>query len=848
MLHDAQPVLLLTNTQIESDLPGPGLIARLVLDDPVTIEMLGGYADTDPTDTDRTTLLAPAHPAYLIYTSGSTGSPKAVLVEHQNVVALAVDSCFRGGGHECVLVHSPLVFDASTYEVWVPLLGGGHIVLAPGGHLTPAVLRRLVQEHQITALFITTALFNLLIQEAPDALNGCREVWFGDESVSVQVVDQALKTCPQLQVVHVYGPTETTTFATSWPVPRDKFTGAEVPIGRPMDNTRVFVLDADLQVVPAGVIGELYITGAGLARGYLRRPGLTSERFVACPFGCGERMYRTGDLVRWRTNGQLVFVGRADNQVKVQGFRIELGEVEAALARHPDVGQVVVTAQEDWSTGKRLVAYVVPAAGRQAEPSALREFVAQYLPDYMVPVSWVALDGLPLTPNGKVDRRGLPAPHRAVEASGWGPRTPQEQVLCEVFAEVLALPGVGVDDNFFEVGGDSLAATRVVSRVRSVWGVELAVRALFEAPTVAQLARRVVGTERARLALMVCARPDVVPLSFAQHRLWFVDQLEGTSAAYHIPLALRLSENLDHSALHTALGDVIARHESLRTVFPHIDGVPFQQVLGAQETRPALPITQITAAELPEVLAGTTRRRFDLAAGPPMRTELFRLGPDEHVLLIVIHHIAGDDWSLGPLSRDLASAYTARCQGHVPGWAPLPVQYTDYTLWQRQLLGDHTDPDSLVTAQLSYWTEALAGLPEQVELPADRPRPAIASYRGEYLTVALDTTLHQGLVDLARQGGASVFMVLQAGLAALLSRLGADSDIPVGSPIAGRTDQATDDLIGFSSTRWYYAPTPPVIHHSPNCSLGYGRPRWPPTPTKTCPSNTSSKSSTPPDP
>jgi amino acid adenylation domain-containing protein/non-ribosomal peptide synthase protein (TIGR01720 family) len=797
MLHDAQPLLLLTNTQIAGDLPDTGVTARLVLDDPVTTEMLSGYPDTDPTDTDRATLLMPAHPAYVVYTSGSTGTPKAVSIEHQNVVALAVDSCFRGGGHERVLVHSPLVFDASTYEMWVPLLGGGQIVVAPGGHLSPEVLRRLVKDHQITALFITTALFNLLIQEAPDALNGCREVWFGGEAVSVQMVDQALKNCPQLQLVHVYGPTETTTFATSWYVPQDKSPGAEVPIGRPMDNTRMFVLDTGLQVVPVGVVGELYIAGAGLTRGYSRRPGLTSERFVACPFGRGERMYRTGDLVRWRADGQLVFVGRVDNQVKLRGFRIELGEVEAAVARHPDVGQAVVTVREDRPTEKRLVAYVVPIAGRQVKSGAVREFVAQYLPDYMVPVSFVMLDGLPLTRNGKVDRRGLPAPHIAVDAAGWGPRTPQEQILCEVFAEVLGLAGINVDDNFFEAGGDSLVATRVVSRVRSVLGVELPIRALFEAPTVTQLAQRVVGTERARLALMVCARPDVVPLSFAQRRLWFVDQLEGSSAASHIPLALRLSGKLDHSALHTALGDVIARHESLRTVFPQIDGVPSQQVLDAHEACPALTITEITSVELPEVLAGTIRRWFDLAVEPPMRTELFRLGADEHVLLIVIHHVAGDDWSLGPLSRDLASAYTARCQGQAPDWAPLPVQYTDYTLWQHQLLGDHTDPDSLVAVQLSYWTKALAGLPEQLELPADRPRPAIASYRGEYLNVRLDATLHQDLVDLARQGGASLFMVLQAGLAALLSRLGAGRDIPVGSPIAGRTDQATDDLIGF---------------------------------------------------
>ncbi|MGH3998090.1 MAG: condensation domain-containing protein, partial [Pseudonocardiaceae bacterium] len=384
-----------------------------------------------------------------------------------------------------------------------------------------------------------------------------------------------------------------------------------------------------------------------------------------------------------------------------------------------------------------------------------------------------------------------------VASSGRTPRTPQEQLLAELFAEVLGLPGVGADNDFFDLGGHSLLATRLVARIRATFGVELELRALFETPTAAGLAARLDDAGPARLALMACERPDVVPLSFAQRRLWFLHQIEGPSATYLMPWAVRLSGELDRAALQAALGDVVARHESLRTVFPQVEDTPRQLVLDAQAALPSLTVTETTQTALPEMLATAAERGFDLATEAPLRAELFTLAPDEHVLLVVLHHIAGDGWSMDPLSQDLASAYTARRQGREPAWTPLPVQYVDYTLWQHQLLGDQTDPNSLFAAQLAYWTQALAGLPEQLDLPTDRPRPAMVSYRGASVEVRLDARLHQGLISLARQGGASVFMVLQAGLVALLSRLGAGSDIPLGSPIAGRTDQALDDLVGF---------------------------------------------------
>ncbi len=441
------------------------------------------------------------------------------------------------------------------------------------------------------------------------------------------------------------------------------------PIGRPIWNTRVYVLDGGLEPVGAGVVGELYVAGAGLARGYLKRSGLTGERFVADPFGAaGGRMYRTGDLARWRADGVLDFLGRADQQVKLRGFRIEPGEIEAALLRHAAVAQAAVIAREEAPGQKRLVAYVVAAADREVDAAALRARLGESLPDYMVPSAFVVLDALPLTANGKLDRKALPAPDltpKAVRA----PRTPQEQVLCALFAEVLGLQHVGIDDNFFALGGHSLLATRLVSRIRTTLDVEIAIRALFEAPTVEALAKRLHEGEAPRPALLAVARPSEIPLSFAQRRLWFIERLEGPSATYNIPMALRLEGVLDQAALEAALGDVVQRHESLRTVFPETLGVPRQVILEASVARPRLEVEQVTAAALAEALAAAARHGFDLATQPPLRVHLFVLGDSEHVLLLLLHHIAGDGWSMAPLWRDLAMAYAARLRGPDAGAA-----------------------------------------------------------------------------------------------------------------------------------------------------------------------------------
>ncbi|MGH3914895.1 MAG: amino acid adenylation domain-containing protein [Pseudonocardiaceae bacterium] len=795
LLHDAQPALLLTTTQLAGDLLDTTLTTRLLIDDPDTRTMLDGGKDTDPTDTDRTTPLLPAHPAYVIYTSGSTGRPKGVIVTHQGISSLAAAQIerFEIHAHSRVLQFASPSFDASLSELCLALLSGAALIVAPAEQLLPgAPLITLTRHQQVTHLTLPPA--TLAVMPAPDALPPTMTLITAGEACPPDLV---ATWSTNRRMINAYGPTETTVCATM-SHPLSAATPPPPPIGQPIINTRAYVLDPGLQPLPPGMVGELYIAGAGLARGYLRHPALSAARFVADPYGPpGKRMYRTGDLAHWHDDGNLEFAGRADQQLKIRGFRIEPGEIETALEAHPDIAHAAVIARKDQPGDTRLVAYVVAAAGSAPRLDLLRDSLRRRLPDYLVPAALVMLDALPLTPNGKLDRTALPAPELDAVDTGHAPRTPQEQLLAELFAEVLGVARVGVDDDFFELGGHSLLATRLIARIRANLGLDLGFPALFEAPTVAGVAAHLDGAGQARLALTAGERPDVVPLSFAQRRLWFLHQMEGPTATYNVPLALRLSGKLDRPALHAALGDVVSRHESLRTVFSHAEGVPYQQVLDARAARPQLAITEISGTELAEGLAVAAGRGFDLAVEPPVRAELFILAPDEQVLLIVMHHIAGDGWSLGPLSRDLVAAYAARCRGQAPGWAPLTVQYADYTLWQRRLLGDENDPGSTFARQAGYWTAALAGLPEQLQLPTDRPRPAVASYRGGQLTVQFDPALHQGLVGLARRGGASVFMVLQAGLAALLSRLSASSDIVVGSPIAGRTDQALDDLIGF---------------------------------------------------
>ncbi|MFI5766922.1 condensation domain-containing protein, partial [Streptomyces sp. NPDC051563] len=456
--------------------------------------------------------------------------------------------------------------------------------------------------------------------------------------------------------------------------------------------------------------------------------------------------------------------------------------------------------REDQPGDKRIVAYVTRATsdgGVEVDEQLLRTFCGQSLPEFMVPAGVVQMDEFPLTPNGKLDRNSLPAPRYAVGMAGRTPRTPQEEILCGLFAEVLGLERVGIDDGFFDLGGHSLLATRLVSRIRTMLGVELTISALFNASTPGELSNALGNAPESRSSLRAQQRPSLLPLSFAQSRLWFLDHLEGPNSTYNEYSAFRLSGVVDARALRAALVDVVGRHEALRTVFPEVDGEPYQHVLGPDEVRLEFDVREMDESALSGSLREAVRRTFDLETDLPVRAALFVLGPQEHVLLLVMHHIACDGWSMAPLAKDLSSAYEARLKGDVPRWAPLLAQYADYTLWQRDVLGETGDPESAYAHQLAYWARVLDGLPDVLELPTDRPRPAIQSHQGEVVAFRCDRDLHRGLEQLAQEHGCTLFMVVQAGIAALLTRLGAGTDIPIGSPIAGRTDEALDDLVGF---------------------------------------------------
>ncbi|MFD9960609.1 amino acid adenylation domain-containing protein [Amycolatopsis sp. NPDC058986] len=1186
MLRDTQPALVVTTAEFaerfaEDDCP------LLVLDDPATVEAIDQAGPSIP---------RPGHAdqlAYVMYTSGSSGVPKGIAIPHRAVLGLADDHRYRNGDHQRVLVHSPQAFDASTYDLWVPLLGGGRVVVAPPGRLDTGALAALLAEGGITGFCLPTGLFRVVAEEHPDCLAGIREVWTGGDVAPPAAVARVLRCCPGLSVVNGYGPTETTTFATCYPMRSPDDIRDPVPIGSPMDGMRVYVLDSALRPVLPGVAGELYIAGNGLARGYAQRPGMTAERFVACPFGApGDRMYRTGDRVVWSEEGELDYRGRADEQVKVRGFRIEPGEVEATILTHRGVGEAVVAWNDDGSGERRLVGYVVPGvddagemdvadqvdewrrlyddlyAGSDTElgedfkgwnssydgaPIALPEMtewrdavvdrilawsprrlleigvgtglllsrlmreveefwgtdisapvverlnqqvaqagyddrvwlrtaaadeiddlpehhfdtivlnsVVQYFPDadyldrvltsamnllapggriivgdirsatslqlfhtavrrahcpdepasaarasvaravlmeeelvldpewfhvwagehlavadvrlkrgrahneltrhryevtlhktphtaidlgaapvlrwghhldrlaesrrhcdagpvrlsgipnarltgeaaaaaalsltarsthgpeldpedvadwaaehhlgvvltpsadadcfdavvmpermargrvlagtfvpvgrssrtlansprkarrigaligevhdllrdrlpgYMVPAAIIAIARIPLTANGKVDRRALPAPDYAGQVSGRGPRDPREQILCGLCAEVLGLDRVGIDDDFFALGGHSLLATRLISRIRTTFGVEIPISTIFQAPTVAELAERLSPGTRVRPSLRPMAqRPERSPMSYAQRRLWFIDRFEGPSATYNAPVPLRLIGELDVPALRQAMRDVVVRHESLRTIFAEdAEGIPYQRVLPAFEVGVDLPVTDVLPEQVEDAVVAAAAHAFDLTTEIPIRASVLRCGPGEHVLVLVFHHIAMDGSSMAPFARDLASAYAARRGGSAPAWADLPVQYTDYTLWQRELLGDESDPDSLMTRQSAYWRAELADVPLPLTLPTDRPRPPVASHRGDIVEFTVDAGTMRVVEKLARDHDATVAMVLQAAVAALLLRLGGGEDLTIGSPIANRTDEQLTDLVGFFVNTW----------------------------------------------
>ncbi|MGE0779510.1 amino acid adenylation domain-containing protein, partial [Mycolicibacterium sp.] len=770
--------------------------AKLVIGEPITD--LDGYRNDDPVDTDRVRPLRPDNTAYLIYTSGSTGLPKGVPVPHRPVAEYFVwfKDDYRVDADDRLLQVASPSFDVSIAEVFGTLACGARLVIhRPDGLRDIGYLTDLLRDEGITAMHFVPSLLGLFLSlPGVNQWRTLQRVPIGGEALSGEVADKFHATFDAL-LHNFYGPTETVINATRFKVEGRQGTRI-VPIGKPKINTAIYLLDDALQPVPVGSIGEIYIGGTHVAHGYHRRPGLTAERFVSDPFSPGARMYRSGDLARRNADGDVEFVGRADEQVKIRGFRIELGDVSAAITVDPSVGQAVVVVSELPGLGKSLVGYLTPADGHGVDVERVRARVAAALPEYMTPAAYVVVDEIPITAHGKIDRAALPEPQLSAGTEFREPAEGTERALADVFTTLLGHDRVGADDSFFDLGGHSLLATKLVAELRSRFGVDVGVRDVFELGTVARLAAHLDAladsgaATRPRLA--PAAHDGPVPLSSSQLRSWFGFRVEGPSPISNIPFAARLSGPCDVDAVVAAIGDVVDRHAVLRTTYREIDGVPHQIV-----HQPApVPVRRARGDGeewLQAELARERRHAFDLERDWPIRAAVLAVGAD-HVLSVVIHHIAGDHWSGGVLFADLVTAYRARAAGHPPTWTPLPVQYTDYGAWQARLLAEDT---GIIAPQREYWQNQLTGLPEEAGLPLDFTRPRLPSGKGDAVEFGIDGATRDRLAALCRELGITEFMLLQTAVAVVLAKAGAGTDIPLGTPVAGRTEAELEHLVGF---------------------------------------------------
>ncbi|CAM3084033.1 mycobactin peptide synthetase MbtE [Williamsia muralis] len=797
----------------------------------------------DPVDADRIRPLLPAGLAYVIYTSGSTGRPKGVPVPHAAIAdhLAGFHAQFGMTAEDRLVQTSSVSFDASLFEVFCTLTLGATLVIPKSDGLQdiPYMADLLVRQGVTVMHMVPSMLGMFLLLPGVNEWTTLRQIPVGGEALPGEIADK-FGTVFDAQLRNNYGPTEAVVAATHYPV--DGPQGVRiVPIGVPNRNVTVYILDAALQLVPTGVVGEIYIGGEQLARGYLGRPALTAERFVADPMSPGGRLYRTGDLARWNVDGDIEFVGRIDEQVKIRGFRIELGEVESALAGHPAVARALVIVTDDPRVGASLAAYLVAERDQTIEIGAVRDHAASVLPEYMVPSGFAVIDEIPLTAHGKLDRRALPEPVSSRPAESRAPTTPTEIRVAALFASLFGRDDIGADDSFFELGGHSLLAARLVTQIRTEFGVDIDVRAPFDTPTVAGLATWLVAQVRSEFGIdldahdddeggdwdlssssiaeaaasssltgaprrpAISARteaPEHVPLSYSQLAMWFARSFEGPSAVGNIPMAVRIDGPLDVPALTDALGDVIARHSALRTTFVEREGVPYQ-VVGPVEPA-VLPLTVVNGTSIAEKEARLSAE-LDRVAGHTfaieserlIRTELFSLGDNSHVLSILVHHMVIDHWSFNLLLADVATAYRHRL-GHrsAPPWLPLPIQYSDYALWQRDLFEPGAVAHDVGDAQLEYWRSTLAGIPDHITVAADRPRPAVLGKTGEIVTFAVPADLRAKLRAVADRVGVSEFMLLNSAVATLLHKLGGGDDITIGTPVAGRTDDATADIVG----------------------------------------------------
>ncbi|WPB76076.1 amino acid adenylation domain-containing protein [Archangium violaceum] len=796
MLQDTGVMVIVTQEKLADELPAQGALF-------VCLDADWDQVEVQPEDNVASGITA-ENVAYVMYTSGSTGRPKGVCVPHRAVVRLVKGSTFIDmGPQEVFLQLAPISFDASTLELWGSLLHGAKLVVYPAGTPSLDELGATLANSGISTLWLTAALFEQMQATQSQSLRSVRQLLAGGDVLPVVRVKERL--AQGGIVVNGYGPTENTTFTCCYPMREVSQVGHSVSIGKPIASTQVYLLDASLQPVPVGVVGELYTGGDGLAVGYLNQPELTAEKFVPHPFSAepGARLYRTGDLARYLPDGRIEFFGRRDAQVKVRGFRIELGEIETVLTQHAQVREAVVVVREDVPGDKRLVAYVT-AKDDAPDTTALRAWMKERLPEYMVPPAYVVLEILPLSPNGKVDRKALPAPDgaRSDEATFEPPRTDTEVKLADIWRSLLGVERVGLNDDFFELGGHSLLATQVVVRIREAFQTELALRELFDTPTLAGLSTRIDvsrGTSPMSQtpALQRVSREGHLPLSFAQQRMWFLEQLQPGSAFYNIPVTVRMEGQLDVPALERSFEELVQRHESLRTVFREEQGQPVQVI--APEAR--LPLTVVDLRELPagereaEVrrqVEAEVRRPFDLKTGPLLRPLLLRQDEQLHVLMLTMHHVVSDGWSMGVLVREMAALYEAHVQGKASPLPELPVQYADYAAWQRDWL-----QGEVLTQQLDHWRQQLTGAPQALALPTDKPRPTVMTSNGASLTAQLPFELSKALEALGHDAGATPFMVLLAAFQVLLSRYSGQDDISVGSPIAGRARSEVEGLIGF---------------------------------------------------
>ncbi|MFD6875466.1 MULTISPECIES: amino acid adenylation domain-containing protein [unclassified Streptomyces] len=788
--HDAHLRLLITHTDHKHRLTGPWQVVRVDADGAAISAAGGGNPGVG---------LSWEDVACVMFTSGSTGRPKGILSSHRNLVSTLTAQTYASfGPDETFLQCSPVSWDAFSLEFWGALLHGGSTVLQPGQRPEPAVLSKLAQEYGVTMLQLSSSLFNYLTDEHPETFTTTRIVYTGGEPASPAHVHRLQRLHPHLTITNGYGPAESMGFTTTHTIEPTPDVQGPLPIGRPLTNKHAYVLDARLRPSPPGTTGELYLSGDGIAHGYLAQPTTTATHFIPNPYGPpGTRLYRTGDQAHWDTHGNLHYTGRTDTQIKIRGFRIEPTEIETTLTTHPHITQATLVHSDG-----QLTAYLTALPGSTAPaPEGLRAWLRERLPEHMVPARFVLLDRLPLTRNGKIDKAALPDVAPAPTEGGRGPRNGTEELVRALVGEVLGIRApLSMDDDFFELGGHSLLAARLTHRLGTTLGVTLTLRDVFQHPTPAALTRRIEAVA-SRPALPPLSargpRPERLPLSFAQQRLWLVDGAagsEGRSAAYNVPMALRLEGEPDVAALRAAFEDLAARHEPLRTRFATADGDPYQVV--DPVPRHSFASRTVPADGLDAELLAAARHSFDLATEHPLRVSLLRSGPGQYTLLVLLHHIATDGRSLLPLFEDLSLAYAARLVGRAPDWAPLPAGYADFALWQRTAL---TGPAGGVAldAQIAHWRTALAGLPEELGLLHDRPRPPVAGHRGGVVRVDFGAESYRGVVELARAERCTPFMVVQAALAATLTRLGAGTDVPLGAPVAGRPYESLDPLVGF---------------------------------------------------